>query len=114
MNQSDNKWHIRAEMALAVAMETRTLITYAELADAARIPAPHRIHKLTEWLETLLEDDHRAAEPLRAAWVVSRHREQLPAPGFFMKCQDLGLYNGAPKGQQAADFHRRLLAQRPA
>ena len=60
MTKDDNEWQIRAEMALAVAMQNRTLITYAELADAARIPAPHRIHKLTEWLETLLEDDHRA------------------------------------------------------
>ena len=114
MTSEREEWQLRASIALDAAIAGGHLITYAELADAARIPAPHRIHKLTGWLETLLEDDHHAARPLRAAWVVSRHREQVPAPGFFMKCQDLGLYDGAPKGQQAADFHRRLLAQRPA
>ena len=114
MTSEQKEWQLRASIALDAAIAGGHLITYAELADAARIPAPHRIHKLTSWLETLLEDDHHAARPLRAAWVVSRHREQVPAPGFFMKCQDLGIYDGAPKGQQAADFHRRLLAQSPA
>ena len=114
MTSEQEEWQLRASIALDAAIAGGHLITYAELADAARIPAPHRIHKLTSWLETLLEDDHHAARPLRAAWVVSRHREQVPAPGFLMKCQDLGLYDGALKGQHAADFHRRLLAQRPA
>ena len=114
MTTEQREWQLRASIALDAAIAGGHLITYAELADAARIPAPHRIHKLTSWLETLLEDDHHAARPLRAAWVVSRHREQVPAPGFFMKCQDLGHYDGALKGQKAADFHRRLLAQRPA
>ena len=114
MTSEQEEWQLRASIALDAAITGGHLITYAELADAARIPAPHRINKLTQWLETLLEDDYRGARPLRAAWVVSRRREQLPAPGFFIKCLDLGIYDGAPKGQQAADFHRRLLAQRPA
>ena len=110
MNQSDNKWHIRAEMALAVAMETRTLITYAELADAAKIPAPHRINQFSIWLEATMDRDHAQSLPLRAAWVISRGRGGLPAPGFFIKCKDLGLYDGAPDGATATAFHLNLLA----
>ena len=114
MTSKQQEWQLPASIALDAAIAGGHLITYAELADAARIPGTQRIHRLTGWLETLLEDDHRAARPLRAAWVVSRRHEQVPAPGFFMKCQDLGIYDGAPKGQQAADFHRRLLAQHSA
>ena len=104
-------WHHRASMALDSAIASRHLISYAELADSASVPSPHRIHKLTMWLETLVADDHQSAKPLRAAWVVSRQRGQIPAPGFFMKCQEIGLYDGPVKGTQAEAFHRTLLAQ---
>ena len=107
-------WHRRASMALDSAIASRHLISYAELADTAQIPSPHRIHKLTIWLETLVADDHQSAKPLRAAWVVSRQRGQIPAPGFFIKCQEIGLYDGPVKGASAAAFHRALLAQHPA
>ena len=111
-NQID--WQRRASMALDSAIASRHLISYAELADTAQIPSPHRIHKLTMWLETLVADDHQLAKPLRAAWVVSRQRGQIPAPGFFMKCQEIGLYDGPVKGAPAAAFHRTLLVQHPA
>lgn len=109
MTQSDNEWHIRAEMALAVAVKSQTLITYAELADAAAIPAPHRINKLSVWLEATMESDHAHSMPLRAAWVISRARGGLPAPGFFIKCNELGLYDGTPDGAMATAFHLNLL-----
>jgi len=107
-------WQRRASMALDSAIASRHLISYSELADTAQIPSPHRIHKLTIWLEALLADDHQSAKPLRAAWVVSRQRGQIPAPGFFIKCQEIGLYDGPVKGAPAAAFHRTLLAQHPA
>ena len=107
-------WQRRASMALNSAIASRHLISYAELADIAQIPPPHRIHKLTIWLETLIDNDHQSAKPLRAAWVVSRQREQIPAPGFFMKCHEIGLYDGPVKGPQATAFHRRLLTQYPS
>ena len=109
MTQSNNDWHIRAKMALAVAVKTRTLITYAELTEAAAIPAPHRINKLSAWLEATMESDHAQSMPLRAAWVISRARGGLPAPGFFIKCNELGLYDGAPNGAVATAFHLNLL-----
>lgn len=108
------EWQRRASMALDCAIASRQLISYAELADTAQIPPPHRIHKLTMWLETLVAHDHQSAKPLRAAWVVSRQRGQIPAPGFFMKCQEIGLYDGPVKGAPAAAFHRKLLTQHPA
>ena len=104
-------WKGRASMALDSAIASRHLISYAELADTAHIPPPHRTHKLTMWLETLVVDDFQSARPLRAAWVVSRQRGRIPAPGFFMKCQEIGLYDGPTRGANAEAFHRTLLAQ---
>ena len=106
-------WQRRASVALDSAIASRHLISYAELADTAKIPPPHRIHKLTIWLEKLVACDHQSAKPLRAAWVVSRQRGQIPAPGFFMKCQEIGLYDGPVNGANAEAFHRTLLAQHP-
>ena len=102
-------WYGRAEMALASAMVANRLITYAELADAANIPPPHRINQLTQWLESLMERDHAAGQPLRAAWVISRSRGNMPAPGFFMKCTQLGIYDGPTNGPLAQTFHVNLL-----
>ena len=107
-------WQRRASMALDSAIASRHLISYAELADTAQIPPPHRIHKLTIWLEALVAADHQSARPLRAAWVISRQRGQIPGPGFFMKCQEIGLYDGPVKGAKAKAFHRTLLTQYPA
>ena len=104
-------WQQRASLALDSAIASRHLISYAELAETAQVPSPHRIHKLTMWLETLIDSDHQSAKPLRAAWVVSRQRAQIPAPGFFIKCQKVGLYDGPVTGAAAEAFHRTLLAQ---
>ena len=109
MTKDEKEWQIRAEMALAVAVQNRKLITYAELADAASIPAPHRINKLSVWLEATMDSDCAQSIPLRAAWVISRARGGLPAPGFFIKCKALGLYDGDHDGVAATAFHLGLL-----
>tara|TARA_B100000989_G_scaffold297779_2_gene284665 strand:+ start:871 stop:1215 length:345 start_codon:yes stop_codon:yes gene_type:complete len=111
MTNKQIDWQRRASMALDSAITSRHLISYVELADTAQIPPPHRIHKLTIWLEALVADDHQSAKPLRAAWVISRQRGQVPGPGFFIKCQEIGLYDGPVKGAKAKAFHRLLLAQ---
>ena len=108
-NNADTSWQRRAEMALATAQQANQTITYAELADAAKIPNPHRIHKLTEWLENSMRRDHAAGEPLRAALVISRNRGGVPAPGFFILCGELGLYHGGVSGQRAAQFHQTAI-----
>ena len=108
-NNVDNSWQHRAEMALATAQRANQTITYAELANAAKIPNPHRIHKLTKWLENSMRMDHEAGKPLRAAMVISRNRGGLPAPGFFILCGELGLYQGAVSGQHAVHFHKTAI-----
>lgn len=104
-------WHHRAEMALETAVRSQRTITYAMLAEAATIPAPHRIHQLTVWLEETMRIDHAAGRPLRAAIVISRNRAGLPAPGFFETCHALGLYSGSHHGVEAVRFHQMMLAQ---
>jgi len=108
-HDADDSWHARAEMALATAAAADRLITYAELADAAGISGQHRIHRLTVWLEARLEADIKAGGRLLSARVISRARGGLPAPGFFMKCAELGLYDGPPDGPQAYAFHLNCL-----
>ena len=103
-------WQNRAEMALASATSLGRMVTYAEMADAADIPAPQRIHKLTLWLESTMRQDHAACQPLRAALVISRNRRGLPAPGFFLLCQELGIYQGAKTGADAAQVHQTMIA----
>ena len=106
----DHVWQNRAEMALASATSRGRIVTYAEMADAADIPAPQRIHKLTLWLEKTMRQDHAVGQPLRAALVISRNRNGLPAPGFFLLCQELGIYQGAETGADATQFHKTMIA----
>jgi len=105
----DAGWQIRADMALASIAAGDRLITYAELADTAGLQGKHRINRLTLWLESTIETDAAAGTTLRAARVISRARGGLPAPGFFMKCSTLGLYDGPADGPQAYAFHLNCL-----
>ena len=105
----DDGWQTRAEMALASTAASDRLITYAELAEAAGLRGKQRINRLTLWLETTIETDATAGNALRAARVISRARGGLPAPGFFMKCGMLGLYEGPVDGPQAYAFHLNCL-----
>ena len=111
INDPETEWQRRGQMALASAVQSRSLITYAELADTAALPGPQRIHQLTMWLEDLMRHDHHAGNALRAAVVISRNRAGLPAPGFFILCRNLGIYNGPDQGDDAALFHRDMLAR---
>ncbi len=110
-HDTEMPWQRRAEMALASAQRANQTITYGELADAAKIPSPHRIHKLTQWLESSMRKDHAAGDPLRAALVISRNRNGLPAPGFFLLCVKLGLHQGATSGRPAVEFHKAAITK---
>lgn len=90
--------------SLAVANQT---ITYADLADLAALPSPHRIHKLTNYLETLIAEDIGAAGPIRAAVVISKRDHGMPAEGFFDCCRTYGLAPHSCENDTA--FHQRLL-----
>jgi len=80
-------------------------LTYVQAADAVPVPAPYRIHTLTMLLEALMDRDAADQKPLRAALVISRRRNGLPADGFFIKAEALGLFDGTDPGQ----FHQRCL-----
>ena len=96
-------------MILGTACRANQTITYTELADAANVTKPQRIYKLTAWLESTMREDHAAGKPLRAALVISRNRGGIPAPGFFMICNELDLYHGAPYGPEAIQFHNATI-----
>ena len=85
--------------------QQRKITTYLEVADAIGVEAPHRIHRLTELLETLMEHDHKNQQPLRAALVVSRVMPGLPGKGFFLKAQTLGLMSAVID----EEFHQQCL-----
>jgi len=105
----DNGWQQRAAMALSAAAAAERLVTYAELADAAGITVKDRINRLTGWLEDELEQEVKSGSRLLTARVISRARGGIPAPGFFHKCAELGLYDGPVDGPQAIAFHLNCL-----
>lgn len=84
-------------------------VTYRDAARALKLEPPHTIHRITAMLETLLEEDVAAGRPLIAALVVSRQRKHMPAPGFFAKLKELGVYEGPESGDQAREYHQQQL-----
>ena len=89
-NTTPIKWQRQVDLLLAMQLKMGTAITYQKLADEAHIPPPHRIHKLTLYLETLIKFDVEHARFIRASLVISRIRGK-PAPGFFSLLSELGL-----------------------
>jgi hypothetical protein len=87
--------------------QQRKTATYLEVAEAINIQAPQRIHRLSSLLESLMEYDQMHLQPQRAALVVSRSGTALPAEGFFIKAQALGLMLAA--NQQ--EFHQQCLSR---
>src|ERR1700737_1167856 len=57
--------HASARAFLESVAKRRILITYQELANALQILPPHSIHRVTEALERLMEEDAAAAGGLR-------------------------------------------------
>ena len=87
------------------ATKRRIPITYQELAKALQILPPHSIHRVTDALERLMEEDAAADRPFIAALVISKARGGLPAPGFFDCARRLGRFAGDPDGQDTWSFH---------
>src|ERR1700732_2999469 len=63
--------HAKARAFLESVAKRRILITYQELANALQILPPHSIHRVTEALEHLMEEDAAADRPFIAALVIS-------------------------------------------
>jgi hypothetical protein len=87
----------------------RIPITYQELAKALQILPRHFIHRVTQALERLMEEDAAADRPFIAALAISKERGGLPAPGFFDCARRLGRFAGDPDGQDAWSFHAAQL-----
>lgn len=93
MQNARAEWQQAVLDILADQIHRRSCITYAALAQRAEIPPPHRIHKLTVFLEQLIDTDSAQNRPLRAALVISKTGTQLPARGFFLHCEARGLFS---------------------
>jgi DNA-binding transcriptional regulator/RsmH inhibitor MraZ len=63
--------HASARAFLESVAKRRILITYRELANALQILPPHSIHRVTEALERLMEEDAAADRPFIAALAIS-------------------------------------------
>jgi hypothetical protein len=94
--------HARVRAFLESGATRQILITYQELAKALQILPPHSIHRVTEALERLMEEDAAADRPFIAALAISKARGGLPAPGFFDYARRLGRF---ADGQDAKTFH---------
>jgi hypothetical protein len=94
--------HAVARAFLESVAKRRILITYQELANALRILPPHSIHRVTEALERLMEEDAAADRPFIAALAISKARGGLPGPGFF-DCARLGQFADVTDGPGRAN-----------
>ena len=91
LNSDPGSWQQKAHSKIMAVIKNKDQITYNALATTAKMTGPHKIHRLTSWLEQLMAEDHHNDRPLRAAVVISKARGGLPAPGFFDKAKELGL-----------------------
>ena len=82
-------------------------ITYHDLAKVLLLTPPNTIHKVTEALELLMDEDTGAGRPLIAAIAISKARGGLPAPGFFDCAARLERFVGDVTGPEAWAFHAR-------
>ena len=88
---NSGSWQQNAHAKIMAVIKNKEQITYNALAATANMSGPHKIHRLTSWLEQLMAEDHHNHRPFRAAVVISKARGGLPAPGFFDKAKELGL-----------------------
>ncbi len=95
----------RLRQALIDQAQTGTPTTYKELADGLGLEPPQTIRRLGEALEALMKDDVAADRPMLAALCVSRMQPGIPARGFFLAAQGLGVFSGDPTGPEARSFH---------
>lgn len=95
----------RLEALLVEAAKTRSTLTYRELAQKLDLQPPNTINQATTLLEALMRRHAEMGVPQLASLVISRNRGGLPAPGFFMLMEELGVYAGSFSGDDARAFH---------
>lgn len=84
-------------------------ITYKELASRLGLVPPQTIHRVTQALEILMAEDVAAGRPLLATLCVSRLNTGMPARGFFVLAETLGVFSGDLEGPQARAFYAQEL-----
>ncbi|MBZ9710430.1 hypothetical protein LB543_27410 [Mesorhizobium sp. ESP7-2] len=97
------KARLREELLLQA--QTRLPITYARLADSMVVSDATGV--IRDALEQLMDDDADDGLPLLAAVAVKALEPGLPAPWFFRKAEDIGLFAGDPADLEAYAFHAR-------
>lgn len=95
----------RLEGLLIDAAKNRSPLTYQQVAQLLELQPPHTIHQAAALIEEMMRNHAKAGAPQLASLVISRARGGLPAPGFFMLLQELGLYDGSVDGEDARRFH---------
>jgi hypothetical protein len=95
----------KLEALLIEAARQKNLLTYQQVAKALELEPPHVIHQTAESLEALMRIHAQAGAPQLASLVVGRARAELPAPGYFILLNELGLYQGSVDGEDARHFH---------
>ena len=91
VSPDNESWQQNARAEIMAVIRNKGQITYNALAATVNMTGPHKIHRLTSWLEQIMAEDHQSGRPFRAAVVISKARGGLPAPGFFDKAKELGM-----------------------
>ena len=82
--ENPDGWQATADQLLMTMIKDKRQITYNQLATAAELTGPHRIHRLTSWLEQTMAEDQKRGRPLRAA--VDFQSQRRPACTGFCFC----------------------------
>ena len=88
---------LTARLAQLAALNQTT--TYGALARDLNLTGPATIARLTDALESLMDEDAAQNAPFRAALVTGRLTGALPAQGFFAKAEALHRYHGQDPAQ---------------
>jgi hypothetical protein len=97
------KTWLRKELLLQA--QTRLPIAYARLAEG--MVGSDATGVIRDALEQLMDDDADDGLPLLAAVAVKALEHGLPAPWFFRKAEEMGLFAGDPGDLEAYAFHAR-------
>ena len=99
------------ELLLIDAAKKQQTLTYRQVAQYLELQPPNTIHQATECIEALMRKHAKSQTPQLASLVISKARNCLPAPGFFMLLHELGLYDGSVDGEDAHAFHRQEMTR---
>ncbi len=97
------------EQLLIDSAKKRQTMTYRQVAQYLELRPPNTIHQATELIEALMRKHAQSTTPQLASLVVSKVRNGLPAPGFFILLHELSLYDGSVDGEDARTFHAQEL-----